>query len=457
MRLNRFSLVAGILALGVAACGDDVEVVQPTPPQPPPPPPLQASMTPASAEVEVGSSVVFAVNASGGVVGEAASWTCASSNTGIATVTQTSTGCQATGVAAGGVTITANVSKSGETANVGSQLTVTAPAVAPFEATIAPTSASVAVGSSVVFAVNASGGYTGMMMDGMMMGASWTCSSSDPAIATVETTDAGCQATGVAGGDVTINVVATDDHDTVNLVATLTVTTDPVVAFSATMSPESAEVAVGSSAVFAINVTGGDADATAEWTCSSSDDGIATTETTDAGCQATGVASGGVTINAAVTKGDDSANLASQLSVTAENQPFLLLAGITDADGDDVSSLQGRVSVTLSVERNNRSLEELSLLLDGEVVASQSFGIAAAAPADDGPAEQSIHEFTLSFDTDGYNADTGAPDYENGAHTLAAQLTIAESEDPIVSNNIAVTLDNEDGILVSLNGLGPAR
>ena len=125
MRLNRFALVAGVLALGMAACGDDVQVVEPTPPQPPPTPPVEATMAPASASVAVGNSVVFAVNASGGVAGEAASWTCSSSNTGIATVTSTSAGCSATGVAAGDVTITASVSKSGETVNVGAQLTVT--------------------------------------------------------------------------------------------------------------------------------------------------------------------------------------------------------------------------------------------------------------------------------------------------------------------------------------------
>ena len=125
MKLNRFALVAGVLALGVAACGDDVQVVEPTPPQPPPPPPVTATMAPASASVAVGNSVVFAVNASGGVAGEAASWTCSSSNTGIATVTSTSAGCSATGVAAGDVTITASVTKSGETVNVGAQLTVT--------------------------------------------------------------------------------------------------------------------------------------------------------------------------------------------------------------------------------------------------------------------------------------------------------------------------------------------
>ena len=125
---NRF-LMAGLLALGVAACGDDVEVISPTPPVAPPPPPVTATMAPASASVAVGNSVVFAVNASGGVAGESATWTCSSSNTGIATVSSTSAGCQATGVAAGAVTITAAVSKSGETVNVGAELTVTSDAV----------------------------------------------------------------------------------------------------------------------------------------------------------------------------------------------------------------------------------------------------------------------------------------------------------------------------------------
>ena len=126
MKLYRSALMAGLVALGVAACGDNVEVIQPTPPAvPPPPPPVEATMAPASASVAVGGSVVFAVNASGGVSRDAATRTCASSNTGIATVSSTSAGCQATGIAAGGVTVTASVSKSGETVNVGAQLTVT--------------------------------------------------------------------------------------------------------------------------------------------------------------------------------------------------------------------------------------------------------------------------------------------------------------------------------------------
>ena len=86
-------------------------------------------MDPPSADVAVGSNVVFAVNASGGAADAMASWTCASSDTTIATDSVTTSGCQATGVAPGGVTITAAVTKGSETGNVGSQLTVMGPQV----------------------------------------------------------------------------------------------------------------------------------------------------------------------------------------------------------------------------------------------------------------------------------------------------------------------------------------
>ena len=284
MKLKRFSLVAGVLALGVAACGDDVEIVQPTPPVPPPPPAVTASMAPASASVAVGNSVVFAVNASGGVAGDAASWTCASSNTGIATVTQTSAGCSATGVAAGDVTITASVSKSGETVNVGAQLTVTADAPP----------------------------------------------------------DAG----------------------------------DPA---------------------------------------------------------------------------------------------FILISSIEGEGGAGASALSGRVDVEVSVERGDATLEQLSVLVDGEVVASQSFGtsmgMGMTPEEEDAAAEQAVHEFTFSFDSDAYEPHGDHTDvaYMNGEHTISAELQVAGGmmadgmmgHETISSNVVTVEFDNDDGFVVSAN-LGQA-
>ena len=152
-------ILVGILTV---ACGDgDTSVSSPVEPTPPPTPPLTATMAPSSGAVVVGNSVVFAVNTSGGATGESASWTCASSNPGIATASNTTAGCQATGVAAGDVTITATVTKGGESINVASQLTVTPPPPPPLAATMAPLSHTIGVGGTVVFAVSVSGGVAG--------------------------------------------------------------------------------------------------------------------------------------------------------------------------------------------------------------------------------------------------------------------------------------------------------
>ena len=138
-KLLRFAGVALLaLTIGVFGCGDDddpvaptVTVTVPTPPTPPtpPPPPLAATMTPDAQTIGVGGTVVFAVSVSGGVAGEAASWTCASSDPSKATVSVVPVGCQATAVAVGGTSITAVVTKGGATTNAGAGLTITEDAV----------------------------------------------------------------------------------------------------------------------------------------------------------------------------------------------------------------------------------------------------------------------------------------------------------------------------------------
>ena len=139
-KLLRFAGVALLaLTIGVFGCGDDadpvaptVTVTVPTPPTPPtpPPPPVVVTMSPASQTIGVGGTVVFAVSVSGGVAGEAATWTCASSDTSKATVMVTPEGCAATAVAAGGASIIAAVTKGGATINTAAALTITEDAAA---------------------------------------------------------------------------------------------------------------------------------------------------------------------------------------------------------------------------------------------------------------------------------------------------------------------------------------
>ena len=114
-------------------CGDDadpvaptVTVTVPTPPTTPTPTPtpLDVKMVPLSQMIGVGNTIVFAVSVSGGVAGEAASWICDSSDLSKATVSDTPVGCAATAVAVGVVTITAVVTKGGETVNTAAGLTI---------------------------------------------------------------------------------------------------------------------------------------------------------------------------------------------------------------------------------------------------------------------------------------------------------------------------------------------
>ena len=219
----RHPLAVFLTVFLIAACGETPAgppPSTPTPPAPPLPPPFTATMVPPSATVEVGSSVVFAVNAAGGAAGAAASWTCASSNTGIATVSNASAGCQATGVAAGSVTITAAVTKGSETVNVGSQLTVTGEPPDPLTATMIPASATVEVGEATNFTVNYSGGVTTAF-------ASWICTSSNPTVATAIMIPNGCQVMGVAAGQATITATVTKGPETVNVDANITVMSPP--------------------------------------------------------------------------------------------------------------------------------------------------------------------------------------------------------------------------------------
>ena len=140
-KLLRFAGVALLaLTIGVFGCGDDadpvaptVTVTVPTPPTPPtpPPPPLAVTMTPSPQTIGVGGFVVFAVGVSGGVAGEVATWTCASSDPSKATVSVIPAGCEVAAVAVGGVTITAVVTKGGATINAGAGLTITEDMVDP--------------------------------------------------------------------------------------------------------------------------------------------------------------------------------------------------------------------------------------------------------------------------------------------------------------------------------------
>ncbi len=92
-------------------------------------------------------------------------------------------------------------------------------------------------------------------------------------------------------------------------------TAEAVPPLHASMSPPSARIQVADSADFALEISGGDPDETASWTCTSPDTGVVSVRRTAIGCRATGLAEGSATISAAVTRGADRATAAAAVEV----------------------------------------------------------------------------------------------------------------------------------------------
>ena len=90
-------------------------------------PALQASMDPSSASIPVGESTEFLVAVAGGDPGAQASWTCVSSNGGVASTEVTPSGCRATGLATGNTTISAAVTRGADRVSAEATLEVTQP------------------------------------------------------------------------------------------------------------------------------------------------------------------------------------------------------------------------------------------------------------------------------------------------------------------------------------------
>ncbi len=270
---------------------------------------------------------------------------------------------------------------------------------------------------------------------------------------------------GVALLALTIGVASCgDDDDPVAPVAPPVPPTPPPPPVVVTMAPASQTIGVGGTVVFAVSVSGGVAGEAASWTCASSDPSKATVIMTSAGCAATAVAAGGVTITAAVTKGGATVNTAAGLTILEDmaERALLFIASIKNSDKDDEDDevLSRRVSVTLSVELGDQMLRKLSVLVDGVVAEIRSFDgasvVAAAPEGEDGEraAQQAVHPFVLSFNSAEYDEVTGEPTYMNGERMISAKLMVASSDEPIESGSHPREFGNDDGVQVTVSGLG---
>lgn len=235
LKFYRNVLAAGVVTLGLAACGDDVTVQDP--PTPPPPGVTSVVVAPSNQVMTVGQNVVFAaaVTADAGVA-TTVNWT--SSAPTIATVDGTG---KVTAVAPGTTTIIATSTADAGKKGIAS-VTVNALPSGIVSFGVSPTTSTIAPGQVVQASAQlvTVPGQTGTV----------TWASTNPAVATVNATTGAI--TGVAAGTTTIRATATVGTSTAT--ADIGLTVRPIV--PATLSINSITAGLLTLPVVLTNVAG---------------------------------------------------------------------------------------------------------------------------------------------------------------------------------------------------------
>ncbi|HUG26793.1 MAG TPA: Ig-like domain-containing protein, partial [Gemmatimonadales bacterium] len=154
-KFYRSVLLTGMVAVGLAGCGDDVTVVEPPPPPPPPAPTVKSiSVAPNPGSVAVGGTITMsaAVVADAGV---ATTVTWSSSDAAKATVNATSG--VVTGVSAGSVAITATSTVNPAVQGNATVNVVAAPTATVTGVTVTPGTAGLVVGQTVQLSASVQG------------------------------------------------------------------------------------------------------------------------------------------------------------------------------------------------------------------------------------------------------------------------------------------------------------
>ena len=270
--------------------------------------------------------------------GDELTYTAASSDDTVATVSVSGAEVTVTGVAAGSATVTVTATDPGDL-SVTQMFDVTvAVANQSPEAVDTIADQGVAPGDSVT--VDVSGNFSDPDGDEL----TYTAASSDDTVATVSVSGAEVTVTGVAAGSATVTVTATDPGD-----LSVTQMFDVTVAV-ANQSPEAVDtiadqsVAPGDSVT--VDVSGnfsdpdGD-DAELTYTAASSDDTVATVSVSGAEVTVTGVAAGSATVTVTATDpGDLSVTQMFDVTVAVANQSPEAVDTIADqsvAPGDSVT------------------------------------------------------------------------------------------------------------------------
>jgi len=433
------ALSLGALALG--ACGDDVTV--PVAPAAP----ITLSITPPSANMNIGEAVNFAVQISGGPsTGAPTLASCTTSSATVATAAVSGSSCRVTAIAAGNATITATAS-TGQSA--AASVSVAAPAAAISGLQVSPTAASVQVNQTVTIVPNVNKGASAVTV-------AYTYASSTASVATV--TAAGV-VTAVAPGVATITVTATGTGTgftttTLTSAAAITVTALPTGMTSLNVTPTTLALSAGGTAQLVVNAQQPTGAAAASIIYGTTAPAVATVGTTG---RVTAVGPGTAVITVTATSAANAnfaaATLSGTVAVTVTPAAQVIINSLTQYGNTiDISDVEGQFEVNMALQPNGQIVSSVQAFVcaNGEATdvcvarspaAQQTFG---AAGGQAGSVQLYINsaEFSVPNFTTGADANTL---YKNGLRTIVATVTAA-GQSPSASNNLsAVNFNNEDG------------
>jgi len=231
--------LGALSALG--ACGDDVTVTPPTPAS------VVVTMSPPSATMNIGESLNFAVQITGGATTPTLA-SCTSSNTAVATAAVQGTACRVTAVSSGNITVTA-ASSGGQSA--ASSITVAPAAAAISNLTTSPTTAGLSVGQTLTIVPNVTRAASTITV-------TYAYASSNAAIASVNATSG--VVTAVAPGTATITVTGNGSGTGFTTSAltsgvTVNVTAAPSALTGLTVTPTALAMAIGTNRTITAAVT----------------------------------------------------------------------------------------------------------------------------------------------------------------------------------------------------------
>ncbi|HEX9565422.1 MAG TPA: Ig-like domain-containing protein [Gemmatimonadaceae bacterium] len=457
MRKLYRSLLATGAILGIAACGDDVSIQEPTPP------PAAAitgiTVSPATATIDDGQTTQISAsvqtNGGEGVENLDLTVTWSSSNANVATVGP-STGL-VTGVDPGNAVITAR-SNGNQAYSAGSSVTVNAPTVLPnaiLSFTVNPTAASVQAGNQVAVSTNftASPGAT-VTFANTYNNANCT-GPADGANPTVTAVTVGtCVVTITASGSGT-GLISNQMQASV----AITITTLGPALQSLTVNPTAWNAVPGATQVVTTTHQAA-AGATVTYANSSSDEAVATVTSSGPNPTITAVGNGSAQITIMASGSGDNLQPNSltafvtvniqAASVSISSLTTTCLGGIPAgcvAGPVNLAATGGQIEATLNIESGNQQIASVAVFLgqpdlsgsctSAAVVyteaARQIFGVNGAPSA----------PITLSINTAEFDANF-VPKWLNGLECIQAQLFPVAGPNPDASNTIKFTLTNAD-------------